>query len=123
MKITEVNVSAGRVIPHPTESYSNLRAGVVVKATIEDGEDMEAVVKALQAKAEKLIEDHKNHLLESIRNLERLSQEEAELSTLEQRIKSAQERIADIRAHRPAELSTSASEENPYPYDEQEPGS
>lgn len=102
MNIAEITVSAGRTIPHPTTDYANLKAFVTLKATLEAGEDVDAAVKALQAKAEKHVEDHKNALVDNIVMLQRISHEEAEITDLERRIQQSQARIQDIRAARQA---------------------
>lgn len=117
MKITEVIVSAGRVISHPTESYANLRPQVTVKATLDDSDSFEDVTKDLQAKAEKLVEDHKTNLVESILRLERMSREEQELSDLEHRIRAAQNRVEQIRSGR-FQLAASNGDDSPERWDD-----
>ena len=63
MEITEITVSAGRTFNHPYETYSNLRPGVTVKATLAPGENPTKAINELQALAEKTVEDHKQALL------------------------------------------------------------
>jgi hypothetical protein len=63
MRITEITVSAGRVIPHPRESYANLRPMLTLKATVEEGETVAAVVAWTQAQAETLLSAHIDGML------------------------------------------------------------
>ncbi len=58
MRITEITVSAGRVIPHPRESYANLRPMLSLKATLDDNDFPADVAKTLQAAAESLLIGH-----------------------------------------------------------------
>lgn len=97
MEITEIIVSAGRTFNHPYESYSNLRPGVTMKATLTITEEVDDAVKELQAKAEKLVEDHKQLMLKQLREIYEMQQIEAEHADLEQRLKTAQERMSFVR--------------------------
>lgn len=98
MQITEVIVSAGRTFNHPYENYSNLRPGVTIKAVLQEGDDSATVIKDLQARAEELVENHKQHLLASLEELERLTKRQQEVSSLEENIKRAQDRLDHIRS-------------------------
>lgn len=95
--VREITVSAGRTFNHPYESYSNLKPYVSVVATLEDGEDFVAVTKQLQAQAEELVEDHKNHMLKSLRELNDLTTKQAEARRLSATIESAQRKLNAIR--------------------------
>lgn len=106
MRITEITVSASRTFNHPYEEYSNLKPGVVLKASIDEFEDYEAAVKALQAKAEGMIEDHKQSLLKSIHDLAQVTEMQREMRSLESQMRSAQERLEEIRARNPELLPT-----------------
>lgn len=97
MKITEINVHAGRVIPHPTTSYSNLKPGISYKAVLEEGEDATEATKALQAKAESLLEDHCRHMVNCIQELEELSRKQARIASLQSAIERAQRDLDDVR--------------------------
>lgn|SRR3990167_1563773 len=97
MKITEIVVNAGRTFNHPFESYSNLRPAVTITASIDNGDNVDECTKALQARAEKLVEDHKQHLLSSLRRLEELTILEREASSLESNIHERQRRLAHVR--------------------------
>jgi|SRR6266850_4164025 len=100
MKVTNVSVSAGRTFNHPFESYSNLRPYVKLEAMLDDGEDAAAAVLALQAKAERLVEDHKANLLESLERIHEVQQVDRELENLERQITQAQGRLTALREQR-----------------------
>lgn len=100
-KVREITVSAGRTFNHPYESYSNLKPFVSVTATMEDGEDFVAATKQLQAQAEELVEDHKNHMLNSLRELNDLTEKQAEARRLSATIESAQRKLNRIRETTP----------------------
>jgi len=102
MKITEINVSAGRTFNHPHETYSNLRPSVNLKATIEDGDDPIAVAKDLQSQAEQLVEDHKQNMLKSLEELYDLTERQREMTGLQEQLKRAQNRLDEIRKYYPS---------------------
>jgi hypothetical protein len=101
MQVTEIVVSAGRTFNHPYEEYSNLRPQVTMKATLTEGDDPDTATQALQAKAEKLVEDHKQNLLAQLRELYQIGRAKAELQDLERNLKSAQERVRELREENP----------------------
>lgn len=101
MKVQSITVTAGRTFNHPYEQYSNLRPEVVMTATLDDGEDPTAAVKALQSTAEQLVEDHKNGLLKSLHELHRLTERQAEIRGLQRQLQLAQDRIDSIRKESP----------------------
>ncbi len=105
MKITEITVSAGRVISHPIENFSNLRPQISLKAVLEDGEDAESATKMLQAKAEGLVEDHANQLTKHIRDMYYLNEREKEAKRLEETLTAGQKRLEQIRGEIPLMLS------------------
>lgn len=121
MKVTEIVVSAGRVFSHPFESYSNLKPQITLKAALDPGEDPATAVKALQAQAEGLVEDHKRNLLSSIRELHRLTERQSEVAALERSLQSAQERLDAIRREQadglalPEPEGEALEEERPIP--------
>jgi|SRR5579859_7281543 len=100
MKIQEITVTAGRTFNHPHEQYSNLRPDVTLRATLEDGEDPDKAAKWLQAKAEGLVEDHKNGLLKSIEELYQLSEINSSVASLEDELKRATSRLENLRKQR-----------------------
>jgi len=101
MKITEVTVTAGRTFNHPHETYSNLRPDVTLKACLDADDDPNIAAKALQARAEWLVEDHKQGLLTSIEELYQLSQRQAEVRALQRELQRAQDRLEEIRNQHP----------------------
>ena len=101
MRVTEVTVGARRTFIHPFESFVYLRPSVTFKAELQDGEDPVTVAKDLQAKAEQLVEDHKQFMLTSLRNLHYLSEAQRRLASLEQQIKQAQSEVEALRKENP----------------------
>lgn len=101
MKITEITVSAGRTFNHPYEDYSNLRPQVTMKATIEEGDDPTEQTKALQAMAEKSVEDHKQALLDSLHKLHYLTESQREITSLGEQMARSQARIDALRKEFP----------------------
>jgi hypothetical protein len=105
MTIKQITVTAGRTFNHPHEQYSNLRPEVTLAAELADGEDAAAAARELQARAEGLVEDHKQGLLRSIEELYQLTQHQAELRGLQTQLERAQTRINDLRREHPELLA------------------
>ena len=101
MEITEITVSAGRTFNHPYETYSNLRPGVTVKATLAPGENPTKAINELQALAEKTVEDHKQALLHSLEELHYLTEAQRDMTTLAEQITRSQRRLDEIRKQHP----------------------
>jgi hypothetical protein len=101
MKVTEIQVSAGRTFNHPYESFSNLRPSVTVKASLEDSDDPTETINKLQALAEKTVEDHKQALLHSLEELHYLSEAQRDMTTLAEQITRSQQRLEEIRKAHP----------------------
>jgi chromosome segregation ATPase len=97
MKITEIVVSAGRTFNHPYENFSNLRPQVTLKATLDEGDDPHAAAKELQGKAEKLVEDHKQNMLQTLRELHHLSMAKQEMYDVERKLADLNARLKDLR--------------------------
>lgn len=112
MKITEVTVSAGRTFNHPYEDYSNLRPNVTIKATLDESDSSEQQIKALQAMAEKSVEDHKQALLDSLHKLHYLSESQRELTSLGEQVQRSQMRIEQLRKEFPQLSLQTSNEEN-----------
>ena len=112
MKIQEIVVTAGRTFNHPHEQYSNLRPEVTMRATLDEGEDVSAATKELQARAEGLVEDHKNGLLRSIEELYQLTERQTEVRGLQKELLRAQDRLSEIRKTHP-ELALTNGETEP----------
>lgn len=104
-RVTEITVNAGRTFNHPYESYSNLRPSVTIKAELLEGEDWEAATKELQAKAESMVEEHKQHMLRSLKELHDLTVRQREVASLEDSIRGAQSRLDRLRKGLPVPVS------------------
>lgn len=72
-----------------------------MEASLVDGEDPGEAVKLLQARAEGLVEDHKQHLLRSLEELYQLSERAAEMKGLQKELSRAQSRLEEIRKQHP----------------------
>lgn len=101
MKITIITITAGRTFNHPYEQYSNLRPEVTMTATLNEGEDATKAAQQLQARAEQLVEDHKQGLLKSIEELHALTNQQAEMAGLQNQLTLAQSRLDEIRKAHP----------------------
>ncbi|MCA9015903.1 MAG: hypothetical protein KDA77_11280, partial [Planctomycetaceae bacterium] len=66
MKVTKVTVSASSGFNHPYEDYANFRPAVTLEAEIEQDDSWGDVVKYLQGKAEKLVQDQKQEILDDL---------------------------------------------------------
>jgi ABC-type Fe2+-enterobactin transport system substrate-binding protein len=111
MKVTEIIVQAGRTFNHPHEQYSNLKPSVALKAQLTEGDDPIAATKQLQAQAEGLVEDHKNHLLQSLEDLYQLGQRQEEIRGLQRQLTTAQDWLDQIRKQHPELLQLPAPEQ------------
>lgn len=117
MKIEKITVSAGRTFNHPFESYSNLRPEVHLVASVEDGDDPEKCAKELQAKAESLVEDHKQNMLRSLEMIREMDIRNREMARLGSLIKTSQEALERYRGNPigekpPLDFFGPAAEEN-----------
>jgi len=74
---------------------------VTLEASLEEGEDAIKAVKALQTRAEGLVEDHKQGLLNSIEELHQLTERQAEVRGLQKELQRAQDRLHEIRTANP----------------------
>lgn len=99
MKIAQVKVTAGRTFNHPFETYSNLRPEIELTATIEDGDDPEKCTKELQAKAESMVEDHKQNMLRSLHVIRAMDARNQQMAKLESLVKTSQEELERYRAN------------------------
>lgn len=87
MKITSIKVSAARGFNHPHESYANFRFEIHQEAVIEEGDDPQAVLVALQERTETAAESHKKRILSDIERLRLIQQGEEQLNRLKARQK------------------------------------
>jgi chromosome segregation ATPase len=101
MKVTEIVVSAGRTFNHPYEQYSNLRPQVTFKASLDEGDDPAVAAKELQGKAEKLVEDHKQNMLQTLHELHHLSTAKQEIYDVERKLASLNSRLTKLREENP----------------------
>ena len=97
-KIIEVTVAAGRKFNHPYEDFSNLSPHLSLRAEVQEDEDPQEVIQHLQAMAESLVEDHKQHILASLRQLHLMDQYARKVARLESNITQAQEDLAKLRS-------------------------
>lgn len=112
MHVTEISVTAGRTFSHPHESYSNLRPSVTMKASLEDGEDVRHATQLLQAKCERLVEDHKTMLLDSLDQIFNTDQIDKQIVDLERQLTNAQARLEQLRTERQQLLPLPALKES-----------
>ncbi len=95
--VRKITVSAGRTFNHPFESYSNLKPFVTVEADLQEGEDFKEVTKELQAQAEQLVEDHKQNMLKSLRDLHTIGEKQRRIASLESSIQRNQVELKEER--------------------------
>lgn len=96
MQITEITVKAGRVFNHPHESYSNLQPSIVLRAQIAPGEDVDACARALQLRAETLVETHKQGMLESIETLAETARVKGQIESIKSQLLNATDTLKDL---------------------------
>lgn len=95
MKIQEITVHASRTLPHPIESYANIKPEVTLRATLDDGDDPAEAVRQLQATAENLVENHAAVLKAAIEDRELYNREQAELERLRLSVSRNQVQLAE----------------------------
>lgn len=78
-------------------------------AALDDGDDPEACAKALQQRAETLVEDHKQAMLKSLEEIEQMKRAQAELAELGRLMNRQQTRIDELRKEHP-ELALTAGD-------------
>lgn len=115
MNIKTITVHAGRTIPHPLESYSNLRPSLSMTAELCDGDDPADCLKQLQSQAEGLVQDHAKNLVDSIVEADRIERETREMRSLELSINEKQRRLEEVRANINGRIPVAAiaSDESP----------
>jgi len=97
MKIKQATVRAGRTIPHPTRSYSNIKTEVELVAELSDEDKPDEAIAKLRVNAEQIVQTHQDQVCESIRKgteiqstQNRIDQLEAELKVLKEKRESHQ---------------------------------
>mgnify|MGYP000429194655 CR=1 FL=1 len=63
MNITHISVTAARGFNHPYEQFANFKFDLSFEANLYDGEDANAAMLSLQARAEQAAEAHKSAIL------------------------------------------------------------
>lgn len=96
MKITSIKVSAARGFNHPHESYANFRFEIHQEVVIEEGDDPQAVLAALQEQTEIAAEAHKKRILSDIERLRLIQQGEEQLKRLKARQKQTDDTPQEI---------------------------
>lgn len=97
MKVKQITVRAGRVVPHPLHAYGNLKADLEIVADVEDGEDPEEVRRALQTQIESLVEQHVADLKSSIRDFENFARQSERIKRLETELNQRQAELDEIK--------------------------
>ena len=98
MQIDRITVRAGRVLPHPLYSYSNIKCDLEYSASLEAGEDPNKARAELQAKAESDVENHANELKESIRDYQGHLANKQRISQLQAEIDRKNKEIEDLKS-------------------------
>jgi hypothetical protein len=63
LKVTQVSVMAARTFNNPFVAYSNFRPSVTMTAELQEGQKAEEVLYSLQQAAERIVENHKQRIL------------------------------------------------------------
>lgn len=95
MQITQVTVTAARVIPHPVESYSNLRPSVSLTATLSPEDEPFKCVRNLQNAAEVLVVEHANNMVKAIVDEAARARREGELKAVRDMISQCETSLND----------------------------
>lgn len=98
MQVTEITVTAARTFNHPFEGYSNLKPGVVLKATLAEGDNVDDCVHKLQAQAEGLVETHKQLMIEELQRRDDVQRATEQAAQLKQNIENAQRQLEALRS-------------------------
>ena len=93
MKVKEITVQAGRTVSHPFESYANLRSDITMRADLEDGDDADAAIKALQAEAENRVQGHIDQVVKDIQSVRELEELDRRIGMYERQMP---EKIAEL---------------------------
>lgn len=97
MKITRIVVNAGRTLPHPCQSYANLRPSVTMEAQLDESEDPREAVRHLQIQAERAVEEHAATLIASLEERQVMETEIAEIGRLERSMADGQSRLEKLK--------------------------
>jgi len=92
MKITQITARAGRVVPHPTRSFANVRADLELTATIDESDDQDECVRKLQIQVERTVEEHIAEVQHAIREGEHVAQRLNRIQSLESELEMLREK-------------------------------
>lgn len=98
MKIKQITVRAGRVVPHPLYDYGNVKADLELVADLEEGDDHDTVRKELQAKIENDVEQHIYDLKEGIRGIQSAVDARQRIAKLESELSAKTQELATMKA-------------------------
>lgn len=95
MNITEITASCSTSFNHPSESYSNFKPGVTLKATLAPGEDEQSALTRLQSYAYQSCVSEKVRILKAIHIASEEEQLESEISRHESLLRES-ERVTSL---------------------------
>jgi len=105
MQITEVTVTVGRTIPHPTENYANIRLEVGFRATLgQDDAPADKCVADLHAQAESLVEKRLGLTLDGLSALKEIRRADARIAELEIELERKNADLNTLRKERESAL-------------------
>lgn len=98
MKITSIRASAGRTLPHPNESYSNMKFFVELSAELKAGEDANVAAVQLQEVANGLMQAECMRRLADIERQEKEERERREAEYKKEReIRDAERAVSEAQ--------------------------
>lgn len=92
VQIKQATVRAGRTVPHPTRSYSNVKTEIELVADIDDGEAATEAINKLRIQAEQIVQTHQEQVCESIRKGTEIASTQSRIETLEAELKMLKEK-------------------------------
>jgi hypothetical protein len=98
MKIVRITAHAGCTFNHPHEQYSNFRPGITLEAEVEKRDDLEVVVKELQAATQELLDAEKARILADCGRVHKVRLLKAEMAAFIEQANSAQADIDNFTA-------------------------
>lgn len=97
MKITRVTAKAERTVPHPHLSYSNIRVGLELEATVENGESATIEdIDDLQQRVDMEVTERALRLTERTSLLERADWTQAALDRVNEELERKQAELAHL---------------------------
>lgn len=98
MEIKEVTVHVGMEFEHPYEVGEGITTSVRLKADVVDGDDIDRVIKDLQAKAQLFVEDHKTFVNKNLKRDWELKENWKNIETIKKEINRCQEQWNNLLA-------------------------